>query len=169
MFFSSFSFYSSHVCIASACRGCMNRNEVLPPSTDHPGMYRDLYREEQGSSKLDRYIDLIFSIFIFSWFASSFRTPCLSGVVVWAYEADDEERKEKLFGDAGELILIFQSTNDQKFHRICVPSFDIRYGKTEVWTQGSLHSNDGSAIVLHMIMELLYSRLSFTHSEFLHP
>nr|CAJ20273.1 hypothetical protein TgIa.0180 [Toxoplasma gondii RH] len=49
------------------------------------------------------------------------------GVVVWTNDQCDEGSTEKLFRRAGELILIFQSIHDRQFHRVSVPSFDIRY------------------------------------------
>ncbi|PFH31705.1 C2 domain-containing protein [Besnoitia besnoiti] len=49
------------------------------------------------------------------------------GVVVWTHDEKDEGSKEKLFGQAGELLMVFLSLPDKKFHRISVPSFDIRY------------------------------------------
>ncbi|KEP61237.1 UNVERIFIED_CONTAM: C2 domain-containing protein [Hammondia hammondi] len=49
------------------------------------------------------------------------------GVVVWTNDQCEEGSTEKLFRHAGELILIFQSIHDRQFHRVAVPSFDIRY------------------------------------------
>ncbi|CBZ49741.1 hypothetical protein NCLIV_002280 [Neospora caninum Liverpool] len=49
------------------------------------------------------------------------------GVVVWAHDQSEEGSNAKLFRRAGELLLIFQSLHDRRFHRISVPSFDIRY------------------------------------------
>ncbi|CDJ35979.1 LOW QUALITY PROTEIN: uncharacterized protein EMH_0049010 [Eimeria mitis] len=46
------------------------------------------------------------------------------GVVVWSASPSGGEGH---FGRAGDLLLIFITTVDKQYHRICVPSLDIRY------------------------------------------
>ncbi|KAL8454457.1 hypothetical protein Emed_000178 [Eimeria media] len=46
------------------------------------------------------------------------------GVVVWSAPASGSDGN---FGRAGDLLLIFRTVTDKQYHRICVPSLDIRH------------------------------------------
>ncbi|KAL8269292.1 hypothetical protein Esti_006782 [Eimeria stiedai] len=46
------------------------------------------------------------------------------GVVVWSAPASGSDGN---FGRAGDLLLIFRTVTDKQYHRVCVPSLDIRH------------------------------------------
>lgn len=50
----------------------------------------------------------------------------IEGVVVWRSPKLCNDSYERLYHEAGEILMIIQSLRDRKCYKIVVPSFDLR-------------------------------------------
>lgn len=56
--------------------------------------------------------------------ASTECCPCMdAGVIAWSNTSASSDGN---FGRAGDLLLVFRTKADKQFHRVCVPSLDLR-------------------------------------------